>query len=375
MKHGWIVLLFTACVVRVSSPFHLPPPDPDTEPAPGRTSEPPGLQTSEPAPPRARHRTSDQKSQDAHRMWAGTNYDEVIGLIADGDRAAAEHKEDWAANRYRAAVDVADELIGDVERDQDLAATYSTKTDGRIDRPTLLARTREHRAHAAQLADRAQERYTAALVAEFHPTPDQRKVLLELGRPEVAHQRGRTCWVYRDDSVLNTYCWTQAGRLAEHTTVDTLAEQRARILYYAATTLASGSCRGAGCDRSGWTTPLPGGKSADTSCRGAGCLQSGWTTRFPDGQSADTSCRGAGCLQSGWTTRFPDGQSADTSCRGAGCDKSGWTTRFPDGQSADTSCRGAGCFQSGWTTRLPDGGSISCDCSGSGCMTSGARCQ
>jgi hypothetical protein len=168
-------------------------------------------------------------SRNEQRSGAEYRYDQALDMIADGDKAAAEHDDHTAADHYQEAVRVSDVLIREVERDQDLTATYSTKTDGRIDRPTLLARAREHRAHAAQLAERADARHTEALIAEFHPTPDQRKVLLDLGRPEVTQQQGHTCWVYLRRGVRETFCWTRSGEVADHTRVDEAAIAKDRI--------------------------------------------------------------------------------------------------------------------------------------------------
>lgn len=354
MRHGWIALLFAACVVRVNTPFHLPPPDPEPEPAQARASEPapqrasesPELRAVEPDPPEVQQRKFEERSRNEHRLRAGSSYDEVLGLIADGDQAAAEHEDLGAASSYQEAVKVSDELIGDVERDQDLTATYSTRTDGRIDRPTLLARAHEHRAHAAQLAERADARYSEALIAEFHPTPDQRKVLLDLGRPKVTQQEGHTCWVYLRHGVRETFCWTRSGEVADHTRVDEAAIARDRIAYYRLATFAGGHCSG-DCSTGGWSANIPHGTSVSSQCGGNDCARRGWRSSYPEG-TAYTVCRGTGCLQSGWTTQFPDGTRATATCNIGDCMKRGWATELSSHVhfhcSCSTDCRsGATC--------------------------------
>jgi hypothetical protein len=275
-------------------------------------------------------------SRNEQRSGAEYRYDQALDMIADGDKAAAEHDDHTAADHYQEAVRVSDVLIREVERDQDLTATYSTKTDGRIDRPTLLARAREHRAHAAQLAERADARHTEALIAEFHPTPDQRKVLLDLGRPEVTQQQGHTCWVYLRRGVRETFCWTRSGEVADHTRVDEAAIAKDRIAYYRLATFAGGHCSG-DCSTGGWAANIPHGTAVYSHCQSNDCPRRGWTTGFPEG-TAYSVCRGTGCLTSGWTTQFPDGTRATATCNIGDCMKRGWVTELSSHVRFNCSC-------------------------------------
>lgn len=100
---------------------------------------------------------------------------------------------------------------------------------------TSIAKMRELRARAQQLGDAAEQRYHAALVAEFHPrTDEQRKILFEHGRAEVLHRDRTLCWLYLKDGVREVLCWNRAGQLADHTRVDETAVEFNRVGYLAA---------------------------------------------------------------------------------------------------------------------------------------------
>lgn len=339
MKHGWIVFLFAACMVRVGTPFHLPPSDPDPEPAAQRASEP---------DPRGAPVGRSSGHYNERQIAVLVSYEQLHDLIARADQEAAAHQDDRAADAYQRAVEKADGLLEDVQRRPPPPGIIQTNSDGPLDDATLFARVREQRARAAELAKACRDRYRAALFAEFHPaSAAQRDVLLDLGRPELTQQQGQTCWVYRDRGVVDTYCWTRAGQLAEHTVFDPQAEARARAAYYAAAAFGSGSCN-------------------------FDCATRGWSRKIPSGQTVYSACSSSDCLRNGWTTMFPDGK-AKTECKRYQDCTQGWVTVFPDGTRGVTSCEGSDCMKWGWTMTLSSGGKVRCSCRGN-CPKEGARC-
>ena len=381
MRPAWIALLFAACVVRVQTPFHLPPPDPEAGPAASGSPTPPG-------PGAERRSAADER---ARQIAQG--YDLLLDQMAQADQDASAHQEEDAERRYHQGVEVADQLLDDLVDARAPAAVYPTRSDGPVGHATLIANLRDVRARADWLGKAAHARALAALAAELHArTPQQRAVVADHGRPdEVRAQRRQTCWIYRGAESEEAFCWTAAGRLARHGTSRTAvastpprdarpasAEDRPRPrppqLYYAAATFAAGSCNSGDCFRYGWTTRLPDGNSASTSCSSGECVKYGWSTSFPGGESASTSCSSGDCMKYGWSTHFPDGESATTSCSSGDCMKYGWSTSLPHGDSASTSCSSGDCMKYGWSTSLPSG-SISCSCNSGDCTRYGASCS
>jgi hypothetical protein len=383
LRHGWIALLCAACVVRVATPFHLPPPDPAPEPAAANASPPPDM--------RAERRADHERARRvAHE------YDELLDGLARADREASARQDEDAAMSCRQAVEAADQLLDEVADPRAPAAIYPTRSDGPLDRATLIAKLQDVRARADRLGKAAHDRALAALATELHArTPQQRAVVADHGRPDEVQQRRRQiCWIYRAD-IEEAYCWTAAGRLARHDRTELVSRQPATSgpptqrapepeptkpakpptrLYYAAATFAAGSCSSGDCFRYGWTTSLPDGDSARTSCSSGECAKYGWTTDFPHGDSARTSCSSGDCMKYGWTTDFPDSESARTSCNSGECMKYGWSTSLPHGQSASSSCNSGDCLKYGWSTSLPSG-SVSCSCNSGDCTKYGASCN
>jgi hypothetical protein len=219
MKHGWIALLFTACVVRVNPPFHLPSPDPDGEPTSAGIGPPPvrGMEGG----PRGQRRSPAAEPFDDHKNSNAGAYYSVHYYFDEGAKEEAAHQDDEAASSYRTAVRQADRLLDSLQRYPNPARIYSTSSDGVMDEPTLTAKTRELRARAQALSDAAEQRYHAALFAEYHPkTEEQRKVLLDHGRAEVLHRNGEICWLYLRSGVREVFCWNRSGQLADHTRVE-----------------------------------------------------------------------------------------------------------------------------------------------------------
>jgi hypothetical protein len=134
MKHSWIVLLFTACVVRVSTPFHLPPPDPEAGPAASGSPPPAGP----PGIPGADRRSAAEE----RAQQVAQSYDLLLDQMARADRDASTHQEEEAEGRYRQAVEVADQLLDDLVDARAPAAVYPTRSDGPVDHATLIAKLR-----------------------------------------------------------------------------------------------------------------------------------------------------------------------------------------------------------------------------------------
>lgn len=139
----------------------------------------------------------------------------------------------------------------------------------------MIAKMRALRARAQQLGDAAEQRYHAALVAEFHPrTDEQRKLLFERGRAEVLHRDRTLCWRYLKDGVRDVFCWNRAGQLADHTRVDETAVEFNRVGYLAAM-FASDDCYSSDCAKRGWDTKRPGGRELQCRCESSDCLTRG----------------------------------------------------------------------------------------------------
>jgi hypothetical protein len=309
-----------------------------------------------------------------------TSYDELLDKIGDADHTKDV---DQAAARYTDVAHAAAKWLAHAPA----TGRFTTRHDGAADAKKLVATIKalETRAEAAY------DRYIEKLEAELHATtPGQRAIVLKRGRPQAVKKKPLMCWIYRDEANEETYCWTKAGKIAEHTTTAIAAAEepppaeepapkakakpKKKRAYYAAATFASGSCSFSNCLKDGWTTETPAG-TVTSSCSFSDCGKDGWTSRYPDGAEATTSCHFSDCFKDGWSTTNPDGTSSETSCSFNDCMKDGWTTTMPDGSTATTSCSFNDCMKDGWTTNLPSGKTVTCSCSFNDCLANGASCQ
>jgi hypothetical protein len=320
MKLAWIVLLFAACVVRLNAPFRLPPPDPDGEPTSAGAAPPePRSERIVRPEPRGPRRSAGADRYDQYKGDHENSYWNLHREFSKAQEEEAAHHDDEAAGWYHSAVYIADQLLTSLEKHPNPTRIYSTNPDGVMDEPTLIAKTRELRARAQQLGDSAEQRYHAALVAEFHPrTEEQRKVLFEHGRAEVLHRDRSLCWLYLKDGVRETFCWNRAGQLADHTRVDEAAIEFNRIGYRAAM-FASGDCYASDCAKRGWDTRLPDGATLETRCYASDCMQRGWDTKLPSGAIIETRCYSSDCAKRGWDTKLPGGRELRCRCESSDC--------------------------------------------------------
>lgn len=253
---SWVLVVLTACTVRVGVPFRIPPPDPVTKPVAERA-----LRRDAATAPEKRRTSGDERARDVAR-----SYD------APADQAAADAQRD---------------LQPQTSRQRAVLAEHG--------KPTVRKRRTE--TCWFFIGGGVQEVFcwnAAGTLTKHRKDPSWSSVSSEWSHASDYDEAATFASGECGDGGCARGGWTNRGSDG-----------------FEATTACNGDCL-----KRGWITRFSDGTAATTECVHGDCARRGWTTRFPDGNTTSSECDGGDCLKYGWTTPYRLGFALFCDCGG-----------------------------------------------------------